>query len=311
MAKRKKKTSWFGFGSGKKRTKVQKKQRTQAARTTLLIFAVIVIVVAVVVGFIFLDRYGKSATGSHEKIGRLKLVNVPGWVGQDLRAKIISAVGSSSDDFKLTSSTAAKVGQRLSEMAWLYDVKVRLSDTSVVVNAGYRKPIATIRSAERLYYIDKKMVVLDYVPMEKIATPEIIGIPGNVITWRSIGNLWARDDLAAAIELLDLLGRMDDEVAPDAPLLFEIKSVDVSNYDGRRKSKKPHIVFYAIDGTEIRWGARKGAWHKYLEATDEEKLTILYNTYEQMGSLQLKSANRVSYIDLTQPQSLALPIDRY
>ena len=311
MAKRKKKTSWFGFGSGKKLTKTEKKQRTQAAKTTLMIFAVIAIVVAVVVGFIFLDRYVKSATNSHDKIGKLQLVDVPGWVGQDLRARIVAAAGSFSDDFKLTSGTAASVGQRLSKMAWLYDVKISLTDTSVVVRAGYRKPVATIRSAERIYYIDEQMVVLDYVPMEKIATPEIVGVPSHIITWRSVGSLWARDDLAAAIELIYLLGRMDVEIAPDAPLLFEIKSIDVSNYDGRSNSKKPHIVFYAIDGTEIRWGARKGAWHKYLEATDEEKLTILYNTYEQMGTLQLKSANRASYIDLTQPQSLALPIDRY
>jgi hypothetical protein len=104
---------------------------------------------------------------------------------------------------------------------------------------------------------------------------------------------------------------MDSRVVPDKPLLAEIKSIDMSNFNGRRSKSQPHIVFYAKDGTEIRWGAQKGAWQRYLEAKDEEKLTLLYNTYQEFGTVQLKAAQKGSFIDLTKPQTLSLPIDRY
>ncbi|GAG56655.1 unnamed protein product, partial [marine sediment metagenome] len=79
-----------------------------------------------------------------------------------------------------------------------------------------------------------------------------------------------------------------------------------------RSSRKPHIVLHAKDGTEIRWGAEKGKWHLHLEAKDEEKLALLYNTYEAMGTLQLRAGHKGSYIDLMKPQkTVPLPIDRY
>ncbi|MDD5134760.1 MAG: hypothetical protein PHP01_05060, partial [Phycisphaerae bacterium] len=89
------------------------------------------------------------------------------------------------------------------------------------------------------------------------------------------------------------------------------RSIDMSNFNGRRNKSQPHIVFYAKDGTEIRWGAQKGQWQRYLEAKDEEKLTLLYNTYQEFGTVQLKAAQKGSFIDLTKPQTLSLPIDRY
>ena len=50
----------------------------------------------------------------------------------------------------------------------------------------------------------------------------------------------------------------------------------------------------------------------FILAKDEEKLALLYNTYEAMGTLQLRSNHKGSFIDLMKPQkSLSLPIDRY
>jgi len=94
-------------------------------------------------------------------------------------------------------------------------------------------------------------------------------------------------------------------------LLAEISSIDMSNFNGRRSTSQAHIVFYAKDGTEIRWGSQKGQWHKNLEARDEEKLAILYNTYKELGTIQVRAAQKGSFIDLTRPQNLSLPIDRY
>jgi len=111
--------------------------------------------------------------------------------------------------------------------------------------------------------------------------------------------------------LIELLDKMDKQVDPSKPLLAEIKSVDMSNFNGRRSPSQPHIVFYAKDSTEIKWGARIGQWHKNLEAKDEEKLAILYNTYKEYGTIQIRAAQKGSFIDLTRQQNLTLPIDRY
>jgi len=311
MAKRKNKKGWLFFGAGKKkRTKAQKKQRSQAIKTTTWIFTFLVLAVGVAVGFIFFDRYVKNELKDPTQKLQLELVDLPGWLGKELEAEIVSNAVSGIYDID-SDAIAQTVGENLAEVAWLDDVNIRLGTESIIVNAKYRKPIGLIRAVGRKYYVDSDMVLLDYVPIENLAIVEITGVPSQVLTWRMIGTQWARDDLAAALELLKLIAEMDTELTNIPPLLPEIKSIDVSNYNGRRSSRQSHIVFYANDGTEIRWGAEKGSWHKYLEARDEEKLTLLYNTYEQMGTLALKSSHKATFIDLTRPQSLSLPIDRY
>ena len=93
----------------------------------------------------------------------------------------------------------------------------------------------------------------------------------------------------------------------DKPLLFEIDSIDVSNFNGRSGSG-PHIVLYAKDNTKIMWGAELGAWSRYLESTDEEKLNKLYSHYKEYGSL----LNNVKYINLCEPRgNIPRPVDKY
>jgi hypothetical protein len=101
---------------------------------------------------------------------------------------------------------------------------------------------------------------------------------------------------------------MDRLVTPDKPLLYEIASVDVSNFKGRENSRFPHIVLYTKDNTEIIWGAEVGTWQQFLESTDEQKLAKLYEYYKKHGSL----LGGVKYINLRDPQdNIPLPIDKY
>ena len=301
----------FWFGPQKKLTKTEEKQRSAAVRTTAIIFAFIAIFVAAGIGFIFLDRYVKGNLNLNEKTVPIQLVVFPDWAGTELKQKIISTAGKSPDDFRLTEDAAMKIGENLAILAWLYDVKVQVSSKAITISAKYRKPVGLIKDHDQQFYVDSELIVLDYVPMGKMPIVEITGVPGHLLTWRTVGTKWQRDDVAAAVELLALLERMDSEIVPNKPLLAEIKSIDMSNFDGRRIASQPHIVLYARDGTEIKWGAKKGAWQRYLEAKDEEKLTLLYNTYQELGTVQLRAAQKGSFIDLTQPQTLSLPIDRY
>jgi len=295
----------------KRLTKTEKKQRFAAIRTTIIIFAFMAVFVAAGIGFVFLSRYVKSNLNLSEKTVPIQLVDFPDWAGTELKGKIISTAGKSPDDFKLTDDAAMKIGENLATLAWLDNVKVRVSNQAIIVDAKYRKPVGLVKDHDQQFYLDSDLIVLDYVPMSKLPIVEITGVPGYLLSWRSVGTKWQRDDVAAAVELLTLLGKMDSQVVPNKPLLAEIKSIDMSNFNGRRSTSQPHIVLYAKDGTEIKWGAQKGMWQRYLEAKDEEKLTLLYNTYQELGTVQLRAAQKGSFIDLTRPQSLSLPIDRY
>jgi len=97
----------------------------------------------------------------------------------------------------------------------------------------------------------------------------------------SAGEVWKRDDLAAAVDILDMLDRMDKLVTPRKPLLYEIDRIDVTNFEGRHNKRAPHIRLYTKDNIEIIWGAEYGKWQRYLEVTDEEKLAKLYSYYKE------------------------------
>ncbi|MBN1787871.1 MAG: hypothetical protein JW806_05690 [Sedimentisphaerales bacterium] len=301
MAKKNRK-SWFS--STKKLTRTEKKERSHALRNTIIIFAFIVVLVAAGVGFMFLERFVKTNLALDANSVPLQLVDFPVWAGDELKTKILSTAGQSEEDFRITDAAAMRIGENLDALAWLYDVKVQVSKQVISVSARYRKPIGLIMSPRQRFYIDSEFVILDYIPLDRLPVLQIIGVPSYELNVRSVGSKWQKDEVAAAVELIELLTKMDNQVTPDKPLLTELKSIDMSNFNGRRSSTQPHIVFYAKDGTEIRWGAQKGHSQRYLEAKDEEKLTLLYNTFEQFGTVQLKAAHKGSFIDLTQPQSL-------
>jgi hypothetical protein len=300
----------FWFNSKKELTKTEKKQRSAAVRATVIIFAFIIVFVAIGTGFIFLDRFVRNNMNLDEKEVPVKFIDFPDWGGVELEGKIKTA-GKSQNGFKLTEDAAMRLGENLASLAWLSDIKVQAGRDVINVSAKYRKPVGMIRDHSQQFYIDSELVILDYIPISRLSIPEITGVPGYLLTWRNIGTKWARDDVAAAVEMLILLEKMDGEVVKEKPLLAEIRSIDMSNFNGRRNASQPHIVFYAKDGTEIRWGAEKGQWQKFLEAADEEKLTLLYNTYQEMGTVQLRAAQKGSFIDLARPRNLSLPIDKF
>lgn len=299
------------FSFKKKLTKTEKKQRSIAVRSTLLIFMLIIIAVALVAGFIFMDRFVKRTSNFADRSLGLELLDVPDWVGSQLQQEIVDTAHKGGVDFLLNETTARQVGENLRTLPWLYDVQVSIGAESIIVKANYRRPLALIKARDGQFYIDAQSVVLNYIPVDKLIIPEITGTSAYLLTPRSVGEKSAGADLAAAIELIELLSKMDVQVTPKKPLLAEIKSIDMSNFDGRRSSSQPHIVFYAEDGTEIKWGAKKGDWSKNLEARDEEKLTILYNTFTELGTIQIRAAQKGSFIDLTKPQTMSLPIDKY
>jgi len=292
------------------RTKKKKRSRPSQSGPwffySLKVFAVICVLAGIGVGLLFLEQYVRTITSTGEKIGRLELVNVPGWASGQLIERIHITAGANGQDFRLDEDTARSVGRNISSMAWLEDVRVQTTADVIRVQGRWRKPMCLIRAGTKKFYIDSNLIILDYLPVPKLAIVELKGALGAVVP--EVGQLWRRDDLSAAIEVLKLFELRDEQIAPDRPLLYEIATIDVANFDGRKDWHRTHIVLYARDGTEIRWGAKVGDASRYMEASEDEKLAMLYGFYKEHGTLQ----GIVKYIELRHPRkNIPQPVDRY
>jgi hypothetical protein len=298
--KTKGKTKRISFKLG---TSKRKKQRTYRPSLTgiLKVLAIVCIFVVGGVSLYFAERYVKSAKPA--ETGPMELVNVPEWASSELKAKIRAAAGGKT--FRLDEEAAEMVAENLAFVAWLDNIKIQTTHKQVLIEARWRKPLAMVKSGSQNFYVDDELVVLDFVPIPNLPIVRIEGLSARV---PSPGEVWQSDDLDAAVTILAKLDQMDKAVTPDKPLLYEIDRIDVSNFNGRKNGRLPHIVLYAKDDTEIIWGAEFGTWQRYLETTDEEKLAKLYAYYKEYGSL----SGGVKYINLRDPQdNIPQPVDKY
>ncbi len=312
MAKRRKtksKTKRISFKLGT--SKERKKQRlTHRPSLTgiLKVLAVVCVLAAVGIGFVFLDKYVRKTVPVSEKTAILELVDAPAWVNEPLKEKIYAAAKAYGEDLKLDEDAALSVQQNIETLvAWLDEVEVETTHDSIRIEGRWRKPLALVKKGRQSFYVDTKLVVLDYVAMPNLPIVRVNGLSAKTKI-PPPGEVWECDDLAAAVAILARLDLMDKLVTPDKPLLYDIDSINMSNFNGRRNDRKPHIVMYATDNTEIIWGAEIGTWQRYLEATDEEKLTNLYAYYKEHDSL-LNSAKRIN-LQYSQ-ERVSLPIDKY
>jgi len=304
----KSKTKRISFKLGKsKRRKQRKVTHRLSLMSFLKVLAVVCVLAGVVVGLVFLDKYVKKNVPVSEKIGSLVLVDVPAWINEPLKDKIYTAARAKDEDLRLDEDAARSVQNNLErEVVWLQEVRVQTSYDCLLIRAKWRKPLALVKLGLHKFYVDAELVVLDFVPMTKLPIVRIDGLSAAPKA-PPPGEVCRRDDLAAAIDILAALNKRDESVAADKPLLYEIDSIDVSNFNGRQNSRASHIILYAKDNTEIIWGAEFGTWQQYLEATDEQKIAKLYGYYKEYGSFV-----DVKYINLRDPQdNVPLPVDKY
>ena len=248
----------------------------------------------------YAEAYVKTAVPAQE--GGLILVDVPDWVQLDLQNRVGQIAGGTR--FPLTEETASVLARNLELMPWLHDVNVRVTHDSVLVRAQWRKPVVTIniRETSSKIYVDKDLVVMDYMPMPHLPIVEAKGVSQSIVPLP--GQKFDRGELAAAVTLALLLNRVD------AAMLEQITSIDVSNFKGFKDAHGPHITLRSKDDVEIIWGAEFGEYAKYLEASDEEKLAKLYTHYKEFGSFG--AGGSVKYLNLRNPQDkVPQPIDKY
>jgi cell division septal protein FtsQ len=301
MAKRKKKKPRprkisFGLRSPKKKNIKKRFQFNWPSAGLLKPVAAICLLAATGLSLLFLDSYVKTVVPIAESKGPIELAGSPDWVSPELKERIIATAGTGQSSFQLDDDAARSVAQNLASFAWLAEYQVQTTGRTIKIKAEFRKPVALIKAGRQKFYVDENLVVLDYTPIPKLPIVLIKGV--QALTAPPAGQPWQRDDLQAAVELLALLHKMDAMVAAKQPLINEIQVVDVSNFQGRRDRREPHILLYATDETQIIWGAEPGSSHQCMEAREDEKLAMLYSFYEETGTL----ANRVKYIELRYPR---------
>ena len=263
---------------------------------------------SIAVGLLYLDRYRKETTPPMEGPVEQELVHVPAWVNDELKQKALTAAKGDLEDLRIDENAAVLVQQNINRrFAWLDDVKVQTTHNAVRIEGRWRKPVGLIKTRRQSFYVDAEQVLLDVVEMPGMPIVEITDL--SLIRKTLLpGEVCNGEDLAEAIKLLELLERRDRIETSQKPLLSEIDRLDMSNFDGRKNRKLPHIILYAKDDTKIIWGAKIGEWQRHLESTDEQKIAKLYSYYKEFGTL----SGGVKFINLCDPlDDIPQPIDKY
>jgi hypothetical protein len=308
--RKKSKTKRISFkrGTSKKKKKKQARRFGPTLFSILKVSAVVCVLAGIVIGLIFLDSYVKKTPPLSDGTMLLELVDVPAWVTEELEAKVLAAAKDDGENLILDENAAALVQKNIKkEVVWLKDIKVQKTHDRLRIEGQWRKPVGMVKSGRREFYVDAEQIVLDFVPIPNLPIVEITGLLPTRKT-PPLGEMLQDDALGAAITILDRLKRRDEIEASEKPLLGEIDRIDVSNFNGIKNGRRPHIVMYAKDDTPIIWGAEVGKWQRYLESTDEQKLAKLYGYYKENGTL---SGNAKS-INLCNPQdNIPRPVDKY
>ena len=282
-----------------KKKKTSKTQRIYSIFKILIVFGFIGLLS---VAFVFAERYVESL---HEVSSGKLVFDAPAWVNQALLARAYQAVGG--EYFKLEEGVAEAVAGELAKLSWLDRIEVSVAAETIRVKAHWRRPLALVKSGRVAFCVDRDLIALDVVDLS-IPIVTISGVRFN--RKPASGSDVHKEDLAAAVELIDVLNSMDRREVPDKPLLAEIDRLDIENFQGRKSSKKPHIILYVKDGTPIYWGAELHEWGKYLESSDKTKLGNLYAYYKYDYGSSL--VGRAKIIDLRySPDEVSLPTGDY
>jgi hypothetical protein len=298
---------------GLKSDTVAKKKRKVNLASFYKMQAVIIVSLAVLscglfFGFISLDKYVKRAVPVAQRTGVLELVGPPWWLNDALKEKIYTAATANGENLKLDEDAAESVRLNLQKAGgWLDDVRVQTTSQTIRIRAKWRRPLAIINTAKRAVYVDADSFVIDYVEVPGLPIIKIEGAKESADLLQA-GKICRADDIAAAVAVLERLDKRDSLEQPGRGLLGQIARIDVSNFDGRKSEKNPHIVLYATDDTAIIWGAEVGKWYRHLEVTDEQKIARLYSYFCEKGTL-LGGAKTINLRD--PKENVPLPIDKY
>lgn len=314
MARKKKTTrkKTGGFGGFFSKKKKRRKSKDRPSFMTGLKIALTILFLTILagggaVGLIYMDHYVKTAAKNETPEGIVVFKKPPIWLNQEWKDWIEDILGGAT--FPLDAHSAQTISQKLGTVAWFKNVAVHTEPNRIDVYAEYRRPVGLVGSRNYKAYVADDMTIMNYIPITAVPVVEIKGTSSKA---PEPGMTWIAEDAKAAVKLLDLLYMMDlhfrqeqekrkdketvspGDKIPEKPLLNEIESIDVANFNGRKSKStdKAHIILNVKDGTKVYWGAAWGQAIDHVEAEEREKLAGLYEYFmEHNDTLQGTAKN--------------------
>jgi len=263
-------------------------------RTLLVALTVTALGVGVGGGFRYLDRYVHRIHRQRPLQLRVEIKNPPHWASQALVTRLCHSTGIVQEDFILDDSLTARWAENLRRNPWVKEVRLlrKRYDGVLEIDCQLRQPIASLRDAAGLHYVDVEGTVLPAFPLAGPAA-HLVRLQGEKLSRLEDGKPLASPALLAGLAVLAELRAIDEQMPYDQRLWDEIAVMDVGNYDGRLSPAESHLVLYTANNTEIRWGVAYGKALAYLEAPEPDKFRRLYQSFARFRSL-----GAYEYVDL-------------
>lgn len=224
----------------------------QSTKQGLQVLAAMVGVVAIVYvwqsGEGFLRGY---VSGKH--VGQMPflpqevvLADAPYWLSNALEP-LRQIVAKQIETDPMDPTCLHRVVRNLQDNPWVNQVNrvQRKAIGQVWVYANYREPVAVVEDDDGYHLVDDSGVLLPLSYKESelayLGLPMLTGI--SMPRPKKVGNLWAGNDLQAALALVRYLH--------DEPYMDQVAVFDVSRTD---HSGRPHLVIRTRQGWLIRWG---------------------------------------------------------
>lgn len=258
-----------------------------------------------------LTRLEPYALAHLRRPARLEWVDLPRWlehpdwqfVLRQLESRLDAPEGPFSDVVITDRNVCPFVAGVLARSAWIERIErvTKQADGLVRARAVFRKPFAFAADGATAYLIDRSGTRLPLsIPRASVATQEWLIIEGMRAPPPAAGQRWPGDDVQAGLALANLLYQA--ESAGRLPLRGLLRSIDVSNYDGRLDAAEAWLRIRTTGSTVIRWGRPVGKEYT-VEAPAAQKLACLVEAYRRLGRLPAGIVDIRSgrWVDVQQP----------
>ena len=259
-----------------------------SALASFSLFALLLgLVIGVVLGLKPLERKASQLTAGVPTSIEIRWPTVPGnpqvtWIPQAERTSLeqvgLAAIGNDTDRFSV--GALERVGQSMTGSGWFQEPPrvTRGTGGRVVVQGAWRVPAAVVRRDGMEQLISWEGLPMPYLKPAGESRFPVIDSPAQKAPKSSSGDVdyataWAGDDVAASLELLQVLLRQN--------WAHQVAGIDVSNYG------TDHVLVISTTfGTKVVWGGRvsKPALGEVSSAQKLAHMTQLFMEHKRIDA---------------------------
>jgi hypothetical protein len=219
---------------------------------------------------------------------KVVLANRPPWMSDFLADEIITenqpvGLHSAFDKQLLIDTSKALLSspwiKRVNQVRRTY---VHSPGDTLEIDCEFRAPAALVKWGDYFWLVDSQGVKLpEQYTAEQL--PKILTGADGKMNIRIIdgiahapcesGQVWLGDDLAGGLEMAGLVSELD--------WADQIRTIDVSNFGGRRDPGEAQVVLVTRFGTQLRWGRAPSSKDSFVEVAPAQKLDAIEAIYRE------------------------------